>query len=65
MDDFLYERTSLFELQFQVMVNKSMPTVTRDPLNPLEPSTSGNQVRPFKTCKIFCYYEIANKFTML
>merc|ERR1719232_2288294 len=27
----------------QVMVNKSMPTVTRDPLNPLDPSTSGNQ----------------------
>ena len=48
MDDFLYERTSLFELQFQVMVNKSMPTVTRDPLNPLDPSTSGNQVRPLK-----------------
>lgn len=49
MDDFLYERTFLFELQFQVMVNKSMPTVTRDPLNPLDPSTSGNQVRYLNT----------------
>ena len=48
VDDFLYEKTSLFKLQFQVMVNKSMPTVTRDPLNPLDPSTSGNQVRPSK-----------------
>ena len=45
---FFMKEPLYFELQFQVMVNKSMPTVTRDPLNPLDPSTSGNQVRPSK-----------------
>ena len=37
----------------QVMVNKSMPTVTRDPLNPLEPGskTPNDQYKDVPTCK--------------
>ena len=37
----------------QLMVNKSMPTVTRDPLNPLEPGskTPNDQYKDVPTCE--------------
>ena len=42
-----------FAIFQQVMVNKSMPTVTRDPLNPLEPGskTPNDQYKDVPTCK--------------